>query len=446
MKDFKKAALKFWKGFKSYVQGIDDIVFISLVMGLVLTITLLIFIPKEIKHSKLLPLGFSEVEQIEYDLDRKGKTIDPITEYYAKLNDVIFKVFECWNTSLEFGVMGNNNEAFARELQSRKDQKRYKYEFDLFETLPKTIDRVMKKLKAHKFDLRPTLRNVEVQFGKAWDEEHDDEYRQETYTTTDEDGNVEIHTHQVYDHTDHTYTYHKKEGEDAYQLGMKMLKSFYNICWPGRLFRPSKTNAEGEYATDKSRRKVLARHKQADLIQIATKWNEGALYNEVKGDILAYNGMYALMKNWEKNKDKAKSVSYETNSSSDAGPVGFQNVKNIRDLANRVLYGINTLVFSLNTTKGQLPILKRKIDEYIAVVLDGKKGNPKFLRREIISMSKEMYKRNFPKGLDLETFRIGLLLLWFFLALTVGFGIGYGLKRLCEEEDSYGYNRYCRRW
>jgi hypothetical protein len=247
--------VKAWNWFRDLIRNTDERFVVGIVIVMVLTITLFIFLPKEFCHAKLIPLGFSEIEQIEIDAERKHKPVDPITEYYAKLSDVTNKVFECWNTSLDFGLIGTN-EAFARELDARKN-KIYKYEFDLFDTLPVTINKVLATIKKY-IDLTPTLRNVEIQFGATWDEKHDDEYRTEIYytTETDSDGNTttEMHTREVYDHTDHSYWYHKPQGENAYQSGIRMLKYFYRLDWPGNLMRPSKTNAEGEYAADKSRR------------------------------------------------------------------------------------------------------------------------------------------------------------------------------------------------
>jgi hypothetical protein len=430
--------LKAKKWFRDLINDTDEQFVVGTAIVIILTITLLIFLPNEIRHAKLIPLGFSEIEQIELDAERNHKSVDPITEYYAKMSDVTNKVFECWNTSLEFGLIGAN-EAFARELDARKN-KIYKYEFDLLDTLPTTINKVLATLKKY-IALTPTLRNVEIQFGEAWDEKHDDEYRTEIYftTSTDSNGNThtEMHTRQVYDHTDHSYWYHKPQGEKAYQSGIRMLKYFYRLDWPGNLMRPSRTNAEGEYAADKSRR--VERHDRASLMEIATMWNTGSLYNNLRDDILAYNGMYGLMKVWEKDKDTAHDDSYSTGSSSDPGPKEYQSVENIRDLANRVIQAINQLVFSLQTTRGELPILKSKIEEYIAVVLNGKKGNANSLRREIISMSEKMYDRNFPHGINHNTFRVGLLILWVVIALILGFLIGCGLKAW---SDTYDYTEH----
>lgn len=414
---------------KNYIEFINELGILYWVsIGMTVFIILIFFIPKEINHAKLIPLGFSEIEQIEIDAQRRNKPVNPITEYYAKLSDVTNKVFECWNTSLEFSIFENNNESFARELNARKD-KIYKYEFDLFDSLPLVINKVLTSLKKY-IELTSTLRNVEMEFGKTWKEDHNDEYIlvPVTYTTTDSKGNTSTYTtlESRYDHTDHSYWYNKKQGEIAYQTGMEMMKYFYRLDWPGNLLQPSKTNAEGEYAADRSRR--IERHSKSSLMEIAVMWNTGSLYNDLKDNILAYNNMYKLLKIWEKDKDKATDEFYQTGSHSSIGPKEYQSVKHVRDLANGVIQAINQLVFSLQTTKGELPVLKNMIEEYINVALNGKKGNARILKNEIISMSEQIYERNFPKGINHTTFRGWLLLLWIVVALTIGAGIGIGLK------------------
>jgi hypothetical protein len=430
-----------WKRFVSFVKIYEPWQLMLIFATPLLIISLFITIPKESEHAKLVPLGFSEIEQIEIDAQRKGKTVDTITNYYAPLNDVLNKVFECWNISLNYKLFGNNHDAFARELDSRKN-KIYKYEFDLFDSVPIAADKVLATLK-NWIDLLPTLSNVNRQFSSIWDEEHDDEYRTETYTTTDEDGDIEVHTREVYDHTDHTYTYYKKQGEYSYQVGMRMLKYFPRLTWAGNPLYASKTNAEGEYAADRSRR--VDRHNQEELFEITRKWNVGSLYMINKDNILEYNKMYSVMKQWEKYKDTAKSVEYETNSHSDDGPEEYQNSEYIRALSNDVLNAISQLKSTILNTKSTLPVLKNKIETYIGVVLEGKQGDKNKLRNEIINMAKDLYRQNFPEGIDLNTFRVWLVFLWAFIASAIGALIAFVLKVIYGNEydndrDRYGFS------
>lgn len=114
-----------------------------------------------------------------------------------------------------------------------------------------------------------------------------------------------------------------------------------------------------------------------------------------------------------------------------------------RDLANRVIQAINQLVFSLQNTKGELPVLKNTIKEYIDVALNGKRGSVKLLKREIIVIAERIYDRNFPHGINHNTFRFGLLILWVLIALVLGFIIGFGLNFLFGGyEQPCRYNRY----
>ena len=430
---------KLYEWFVSFVKTYEPWQLILMIATPLLIISLFITIPKEIEHAKLIPLGFSEIEQIEIDMEKKNKPVDSPTNYYAPLNDLLNKIFECWNVSLKFGT-NDDHDPFARELDSRKD-KIWKYEFDLFDSVPLAADKFLLTLK-NWIALMPTLDNTYHQFGKNWKYETEDDYITVQDYKTDEDGNtVSDGSHQEYDHTHHYFTYYKSQGEYSYQVGMRMLKYFPRLYWPGNLLQASRTNAEGEYAADRSRR--VDRHNQEELFEITRKWNQGSLYMTLKGDILEYNNMYGRMKVWEKQKDTAEYTELKTNSKSNPGPEEYQTSEYIKMLANGVLNAIGQLRGTIINTKNALPVLKNKIDTYIKVTLEGKKGNSNELRDEILTMAKDLYRQNFPEGLDLNTFRFWVVLLWAFIASVIGALIGFVLKVIYYDNDRYGnYNPY----
>jgi hypothetical protein len=434
----KKYSAILWEKFTEFVRNNDPWVIMLILSTILLTIGLIIIIPKQLNKAKLIPLGFSEIEQIEIDAEKQKIVIDPITEYYAKLDDLLNKIFECNNKSLNYKLFKSNNEAFARELEARKN-KIWKYEFDLFDIVPICADKVVLSLK-NWIDLLPTLGNVCTQFGKNWKYESDDDYVTVVTTSTDSKGNVTISSHQVYDHTHHYYTYYKKQGELSYQLGMKMLKYFPKIKWPGNMLKSSRTNAEGEYAIDRSRR--VDRHNQGQLLEITRLWNFGSFYMISKNIILQYNNIYSEMKVWERCKDKAKSISYRTNSSHDEGPIEYQQSEYIKNLTLKIYTKISELQNSILTTKAHLPILKNKIREYIDVTLNGKKGNSNKLKNEIIKLSKELYQRNYPEGIKLNTFDYWLVLLVAFIFACFGALIGFILKVIYPSKDYFSSRGY----
>jgi hypothetical protein len=439
-----------WEKFRDLIRSYDlpSIMTVTTIISFI--ITLVIFLPKEFKHAKLIPLGFSEIEQIEIDAARNKKPVDVLTEHYAKKNDVLNKIFECWNTSLDYGLFGNNNESFARELEARS-QKIYKYEFDLLDDLPKISDRALLYLK-NWIALMPSLAAVNKRFSVIWKYHKEDNYHTEIVSSTDSKGNTTTTTRQVYDDTDHYYTYFKPEGELGYKEIDKMIKYFPILTWPGRLLNSSRTNAEGEYAADKSRRKISDRQDQQTLLQISRQWNSGSLYNSLRSEILEYNRLSALKDLWKKHKKTAKTISYNTNYTHDDGPEEYQSAENIRILSSSVLSAINQLVGSIKNTKSAMPYLKSLINAYIAVALDGKKGNVSELQDKIMEVAKSQYKENFPQGIDLDTFRYGLMLLWMLIGIMIGAGIGYLLKLVIGDNYSSSNRKHLftssnyRRW
>lgn len=104
----------------------------------------------ENRREGCVPLGFSEIHQIEIDalkenridgegVNNEGKGI-AATYYLAGLNDLTMKIFECWNTAntKEENIYGN----FAQELKKRFDpaNKKHHYELgDLFDIVPSSI-------------------------------------------------------------------------------------------------------------------------------------------------------------------------------------------------------------------------------------------------------------------------------------------------------------------
>jgi len=176
-----------------------------------------------------------------------------------RLNDMCMKIFEAYNHSRYTFVPSYETKKFSSELYDARDFRHiYKYNLhDLVDTLPSYIPQVQQHLSIYKTaltQLTPANHNME----KSRDEDHDDQYRTETKTRTtyDKDGNpngTETYTEQVYDHTIHTYDYNKKQGE----LGAKQLNALFAeipvLQLNEQIKTTSQTNADGEYAAERSR-------------------------------------------------------------------------------------------------------------------------------------------------------------------------------------------------
>lgn len=76
-----------------------------------------------------------------------------------------------------------------------------------------------------------------------------------------------------------------------------------------------------------------------------------------------------------------------------------------------------------------IPILNQKIEQFVNATLHGGEGNPNKLRREIMQLSREIYKQNFAGGMDTEPAKWGWVVLWAVLGGLAGGAAGFGVDR-----------------
>jgi len=294
----------------------------------------------ESNKSKVIPIAFSELTQIEKIAQKQNGQTPPITNFLASTNDLTMKVFECWNLSHERTFYGNNNRPFAQELENKIDpsMKIHKHEIpDLAQAIPLHADQVVKTL-AQQQDTLNKIRPINRLFDLAWDEDHDDVYHTEMdcqdVTTTDADGDVtstEVCTPvQVYDYTIHTYTYRKVDGEKAAQELETLLSARKELLFPEQILTAKETQADNEYAIEKSRRKKehISVLTPIEYISFANTWAHGSTIKDAH-DIAQnrYAQLHGDSVGWNSAKKNAKSTQYKTYSSSDAGPREFQITK-----------------------------------------------------------------------------------------------------------------------
>ena len=190
---------------------------------------------------KVVPLSFSEVEQIEIDARQMGVSVPPMTRYLAYTNDLSMKVFECWNTSHEKIIFGNNTRTFANELEMRIDPtfKIYKYEIaDFTKTLPNYADSALESIKPL-LSTRESLPEIINEFKKSYDHEHEEHghYEPRITFTSDGKGNIQTHVHleYVYDYTIHWFNYFKEHGNLASKKLDKTIKDNPNFGFREKL-------------------------------------------------------------------------------------------------------------------------------------------------------------------------------------------------------------------
>lgn len=385
----------------------------------------------EAERTKMIPLGFSEISQMEKDAQAAGDSLGPITRYLASANDAVMKVFESGNDANDRWNTLNNTRAFAMELETHTDPafKFHHYSLEnLLDQLPKLAADASNKL-TNFTDVRNKIVVVNRYFDAAWDEDHQDNYH--TEYDTDEDGNTT--SHDVYDNTDHTYTYDKIAGESSSSHLDALIKSHPKFVLEEKIRWTTKTNAEGEYAADASRKFEgdKTRNTPQELLKIANTWNDCSTLKTNLSDVYsAWENLKESNILWKKAKNTAKSTSYRTCSSVDAGPKEFQ-VAEYAFKEGKVLDSkISEILDGIQYTSTASQTLKQKVHEYISVVMDNKPGNIRKLKGEIMNISKEIYSHNFKRGFDVNRFRGYVMILGVLFGGLAGGALGLATDKI----------------
>jgi len=457
----------FKEGLKTVLRSAGTAVLIgTLVGGLWLGSTIH---KKEKTKSSLQPLGFSEITQIERDADKSGEEVEHITRYLTSVNDSVMKILECRNTAHSAAYQKAQTEAkeadpkarskevkmFAQELQLRRDPKfaalqRHHYELrNHLPALPRYAKEALQRMDNFATAMH-TLAGVNSNFEEAWEDEHDDEYRTETYidieTSTDSEGHVTttpvVRTRQVYDHTDHTYIFYRDIGERASRELDALIAAYPHLELKEKIRTTSKINTGGKMAAQKSRmnQKVIPTT-EAEFFAIANTWYTGSTLKanlpEIKEKL---NRLKSGADSWRRAKDTADThYSYETSSSSDAGPYEFQvaeaNLQNGRKMHEL----INEIIGSINYTQQNIPVLDQKIKELIDIEMYGKKGNSRRVSKEIINLSIDIYNKNIKNGFHLHQYNSSMVILLGLLGALggglLGLGVNKGIKKITGYED-----------
>lgn len=407
-----------------------------------------------------IPLGFSEISQIEKDVIRENRIIGEGGEkdsqigmartiYLAGVNDLTMKVFECWNEANEEG--GDVSKNFAINLAGRFDpkQKRYRYELeDLFEITQDSIRPVKEQL-FNFIRIKNSLPGAITNLESAWTEDHDDQYHTEFYleteTYTDADGDLDTRivpkTRSVYDYTDHSYWYHREQGEQAARSISGLVASIQDIRLPEQIRTASKTNPEGEQAAQKSRAKKNENValSQEELKKIADAWYLGATMTQTEPAI--YQSWRSLCNNapsWQTASRSARDAFYRTYSHSDSGPREFQIAQETQKDCSNLVNATNKVVTSVEFTEEQLPVLRAKIGDFVESAMST--GNYISKGREVLDLTKRIYRTNYEGGFEVERFRtivpVALTTLGLLLgAVAGGTGGSYLQKRLRNDAE-----------
>lgn len=417
----------------------------------------------ESARANLLPLAFSEKHQIHNDASYKGETVPPFTEYLTSVNDASMKIFEAWNLSRQDIL--DKTDKFAMELEIKIDPALNYHHFRLDKLLAIIPAEGQAALDLFKpfLDVNNGLKPVNAHFDRSWRDTHVDNYHTETYeeTVTDADGNThtETRTRQVYDDTTHTYTYNKAEGEAAAISLIELLAKNPNLQFAETLKIASQTNAEGEYAIEKTLNKNKnKRMSPFDFMQYSTLWNRGST---LKANLPVIMDMWAALQNdspaWASAKAKARSVWYKTCSHSDAGPKEFQIAEKTLTHGTQMVSSIDEIAAGITYTQEHAPHLNRLLEQFVSVtrlhrpIYQDLSKRPGKLAGQIMKEAKEIYQKNIKAGLDVQGFRWPLFVMALLLGTAAGGALGFWIDKIGDErgwwegkEEHYSYRPFVR--
>ncbi|MGV8141176.1 MAG: hypothetical protein ACP5NW_01905 [Candidatus Woesearchaeota archaeon] len=399
-----------------------------------------------------LRLSFSETEQIERQAERLGMDVPNVTDFLSKTNDFYMKIFEAHNNSWENTIIGDNTHRFSMELEYHMDPafKIHKYEFpQLNKLVPELADSVLKEFSYIK-SLQGRVNSTVKVLENTWDDYHHDSYHTEVYyeteTYTDSDGESHtrpvMHTKQVYDHTDNTYTYYKANGEQAAIMLRNITTDFPKIKTEG-LFMPAvRTNADNEYVMYKSRKPDLDGKSptEEEYLLYANNWLfNSRLFTDLKNLEELRSKLGIEGNTWQRHKNTAKSYTQRTYNHSHAESDEFLTCENAMSIGNSISNLTDRMFHAIESSKKRIPGLNYMIKDYIEKsFLHEEDRDVKKLKKQIMREAIAGYEEMFPNGMPISRARWGHVPLFVLLGLVIGGAAGYSVDVLGERTNIYG--------
>ncbi|MBR9700928.1 hypothetical protein GOV11_03625 [Candidatus Woesearchaeota archaeon] len=376
-----------------------------------------------------IPLAFSEITHLEKQAKRNNSELEPLNAFYPAVNDAVMKVFETWNQAQSYS---SRRDGFAKELDMRIDPA-FKFHTrnlaDLLEELPSRAKKAKEALSHYKQASR-RLGPVNGLFNRSWS--HSTWDNTHTECSTNSEGDTDCWT--VCDSTDHTFTYRNQYGEAASKELTKTLKAQPVVEYSESFIIAKKTEADGEYAAEKSRRKTEY-IKAGEALIYANSWYQVNVFNTNNPGIEhGWKHLHKDNKDWAKAKGTARSRSYNTMCGmSHPGPAEYQVADGALRTGTSVKNGIDRILEGLDYVESQAPVLRQKTDELIGIVLDGEEGSTRKTSREVLGIANKMYQKNFPAGWNTAAVRPSVMAMGILLGCAIGSlagaGIDYGGKR-----------------
>jgi len=367
-----------------------------------------------LERNSKIPLLFSELSQTKRNYAKEGKSVPPLTLYYSYVNDIAMKVFEANNQAYKRSM---SHTTFAKELEFKMDPafRVHAQIAELADEFPNVYAGAIASISSM-LKVKTEIDSISKVMIGVWDEDHDDHYYTEMYTTIDDKGNVSTHYRQVYDYTDHTFTCKKPEGYTALKSLNSLAAAYPEIDI--EVIQPYiiSTGVENEDAisgwaskdrtlvsSDEALKKVTENFNNTNASYYRNDIQQG--YKDLINDKLTKYMLSLLTV-------KPTSYTYRTSSHSHPGPREFQIWKETYNQMRNISSTIDIVTCPIQESYQMVRDLRSDISQYIGVVLDGKKGkSPGDLRSEILKKATLLYSENHSHGLITRYFGISLVVL-----------------------------------
>lgn len=420
----------------------------------------------EAERAKYYDISFSEYRQIEKDLinesniekreikpeERASNELIkkyPFTFYLPVLNDTTMKIFEAWDNCHGFSISNRyNTSGFAKNLEEklyRDERHRYSLE-DLLKILQERAGFALGELNEIGFiDIMNRTNSVANEFNDSWSHRRDDYGHWET--ETDDDGNVS--SEYVYDYSIQHYTYHKDHGESASKLADELVFKYPDPKFRENVRTTTETHEDGEEIAKRSRKMTSGKETMTkdELMESANLWKTGStLMTNLPELYSTWVTVTDKASRWRDAKAKAKSQSYRTEIQYDAGPIEYQIAREALTANSDISRYLSEVVSAINYVSNNSDSLRSKIQEAINMDSGETKGDLDKTSKDVINITRDMYRSNFKGGLDVDRYRMWMVALFTLLGIGIGSGIGYGLDVLGDKYQLWGQELRSRRF
>jgi len=408
-------------------------------------------------RAELIQLHFSEVDQMYRDAAKQGKHISTLNRALPLYNDLFMKGFESLNEANDWRYT-DKYRMFAEQLDNHLNLKHlYSQQYnltDLIDSVPELGKKLREELKKY-YVAAPQVREIAQNIGAAWDVNYIDNYHTETVECgEDADGNTQYCEETVDDIDDTYYYYHNEQGDAASNISKELFTKIPQLHFDTRVVKASKTNADGEYAVEKSRGVDLKGGlTQKEHLEIAAYWITKSTINANVALIdTDYPRMETESKKWDISKKTAQDEHY-ISWGKHPGPEEYDQAQRLSEVSSLTALLLEEIVLNVNSMIEDVPKLGKKLREYVALDFFGekdgkhydylkKKKMEKKMYKEIKNDMFEMYRKNFKLAENPDRYRYGMVALYGLIALTIGCSIGAGIDYLTTKFGLYGKINY----